>query len=159
MDSPVTEGGDTPSIVQSDTEAAQITPVTPSIFHLSMTDDTLIESGASVSVGTVAASLTGMSPPPDLAEEAMDAVTTWKVAVNVMKQVMDTVSPVVKEVCPIPFSLLFTELIATRQRARSVWTQLSNIPEVRVLALLDEMEHSPFFFLGSLADFGTPVTA
>jgi hypothetical protein len=27
------------------------------------------------------------------------------------------------------------------------WTQLSNIPEVRVLALLDEMAHSPVFFL------------
>jgi hypothetical protein len=27
------------------------------------------------------------------------------------------------------------------------WTELSNIPEVRVLALLDDMEHSPFFFL------------
>jgi hypothetical protein len=45
------------------------------------------------------------------------------------------------------FSLLFTELIAAPQRASSAWTQLSNIPEVHVLALLDDMEYSPFFFL------------
>jgi hypothetical protein len=68
-----------------------------------MTDDTLIESGASVSVGAVAASQTGISRPLDLAEEAVDTVTIWRSAVNVIKQVRDTVSPVVKEVCPIPF--------------------------------------------------------
>jgi hypothetical protein len=50
----------------------------------------------------VLGSQTGMSRHPDRAEEAMDAVTTWKRAVNVMKRVMDTVNPIVKEVCPIP---------------------------------------------------------
>jgi hypothetical protein len=43
------------------------------------------------------------------------------------------------------YSLLLIELIATSQRASLAWTQLSNIPEVRVLALLDDMERSPFF--------------
>jgi hypothetical protein len=105
MDNPVTEGGVTPSIiVQSDTEAAQITAVAAPISHLSGTDDALKESGTSVSVGTVATSHTGMSEsrPPDHAEETMDTMEKWRTAINVMKQVVDTVSPIVK-VCPTPF--------------------------------------------------------
>jgi hypothetical protein len=58
---------------------------------------------------------------------------------------------------PYLSSLLFTELIAAPQRARSACAQLSNIPEVRALALLDEIERSPFF--GLLAGLGTQVTA
>ena len=108
MDKPVTEEGGTPSIVQSDTEAAQIAAVTAPISHLSRMDDTFIESGTSVSVGIAAASQTVMSRPPNLAEEAMDTMKTWRSAVNVMKQVMDTVSPIAKEVCPIPFFLYYS---------------------------------------------------
>jgi hypothetical protein len=103
MDNPVAEGGITPPIVQSDAEPAQIATATAAISHLSRTDDTLIESGTSVLVGAVAANQTGMSHPPDSAEEAMDTMKAWRSAVHVMKQVMDTVSPTVKGVCPIPF--------------------------------------------------------
>jgi hypothetical protein len=77
VDKPVTEEGGTLSIVQSDTEAAQIAAVTAPISHLSRMDDTFIESGTSVSVGIAAACQTVMSPPPNLAEEAMDTMKTW----------------------------------------------------------------------------------
>jgi hypothetical protein len=100
LDNPVTEGVTRP-IVQSDTDGAQPTAVSAPISDFSRTGDLLVDSGTSV--GTVPDSQTGMSRHPDRAEEAMDAVTTWKSAVNVMKQVMDTVSPIVKEVCPKPF--------------------------------------------------------
>jgi hypothetical protein len=98
-DNLVTEEGVTRPIVQSDTETARPTTVIAPKF--SRTGDRLVDSGTPV--GTVPDSQTGMSCHLDPAEEAMDAVTTWKIAVNVMKQVMDTVSPIVKKVCPIPF--------------------------------------------------------
>ena len=101
LDNPITEGGVTGPIVQSDTEAAQPTAVTVPISDFSRTGDLLVHSGTPV--GTVPDNQTGMSRHPDRAEEAIDAVATWKSAVDVMKHVMDTVSPIVKEVCPIPF--------------------------------------------------------
>jgi hypothetical protein len=98
----LTEAGDTRPIVPSDTETAQPTgtAVTAPISDISRTGDLLVDSGAPV--GTVPDSQAGMSHHPDRAEGAMDAVTLWKSAVDVMKQVMDTVSPIVKEVCHIP---------------------------------------------------------
>jgi hypothetical protein len=38
----------------------------------------------------------------DCAEEAMDAVKTWKNAIDIIKRVMDTVNPIL-DVCPPPF--------------------------------------------------------
>ena len=101
LDNPVTEEGVTRPIVQSDTDAAQPTAVTAPISDFSRSGDLLVVSGTPVA--TVPDSQTGISHHPDRAVEAMDAMTTWKSAVNVMKQVMDTVSPIVKEVCPKPF--------------------------------------------------------
>jgi hypothetical protein len=103
LDNPVTEGGVTRPIVPSDTEAAQLTgtAVTAPISDISRTGDLLVDSGTPV--GAVPDSQTGMSRHPDRAEGALDAVTLWKSAVNIMKQVMDTVSPILKEVCPYLF--------------------------------------------------------
>ena len=58
------------------------------------------------------------------------------------------------------FSLLFTKLIVSPQRASSAWNLLSNIPEVCILAFCLVGRYgtlTPFF--GTLADFGIPVTA
>jgi hypothetical protein len=103
LDNLVTEGGVTRPIVQSGTKTAQptCTAVAAPISDFPRTGDLLFDSGTPV--GTVPDSQAGMSRHPDRAEEAMNAVTTWKSAVNVMKQVMDTVNPIVKGVCPIPF--------------------------------------------------------
>jgi hypothetical protein len=94
----VPEGGATRHIVKSDTETAQSTTVAAPRSDFSGTADL-----RGTPVGTVPDSQPGMSSHPDRAEEAMDAVTIWKNAVDVMKQVVDTVSPTVKPVCPIPF--------------------------------------------------------
>jgi hypothetical protein len=101
LGNPVTEGGVTRHIVQSDTESAQPTTVTAPRSDFSKTGYLLVDSGTPVEI--VPDSQPGMSRHPDRAEEAMDAVTTWKSAVDVMKQVVDTVSPILKAVCPIPF--------------------------------------------------------
>jgi hypothetical protein len=61
-------------------------------------DDITIQSGTLM--GPIADSWTKMSRTLDRAEEAMDTVKTWKNAVDIIKRVMDTVSPVL-EVCPI----------------------------------------------------------
>jgi hypothetical protein len=106
LDNPVPEGGVTRPIVQADAEAAQPTTVTAPISDSSRMGDLLVDSG--IPVGTVPNSQTGISHHPDRAEEAMDAVTTWESAVNVMKQVMDTVSPIAKEVCSIPVILYYS---------------------------------------------------
>jgi hypothetical protein len=100
---PVTEGGAPRHIVQSDAETAQPTTVAAPLSDFSKTGDLLVDSGSGTPVGTVPESQPGMSRHPDRVEEAMDAVTTWKSAVDVMKQVADTVSPILKSVCPIPF--------------------------------------------------------
>jgi hypothetical protein len=96
LNNPDPEGGVTHPIVQSDTEAAQPTEVTAPISDFPRTGDLLVDSGTPVA--TAPDSQTGMSRHPDRAEEAMDAVTIWESAVNIMKQVMDNVSPIVKEV-------------------------------------------------------------
>jgi hypothetical protein len=163
MDNPVAEGGGTRSIVQSDTEAAGIAAGTAPTSHLSRTaDDTLIERGTSVSGGTVAASQTGMSRPPDLAEEAIDTMKTWRSVVNVMKQVMDTVSPVVvKEVCPIPsFSTIHRANCCPSacQLSMEFALQYPRGMHPCLVPFCEDMEHS-LFFSGSLAGYCTPITA
>jgi hypothetical protein len=99
VDNPVTEGGVTQPIIQSSTETAQLMSVTAPT-HFSKTGGRPIESGTPV--GTVADSQAEISRPPDHAEEVMDTVETWKSAVNIIKRVLDTVSPNVK-VYPVPF--------------------------------------------------------
>jgi hypothetical protein len=99
---PVTEGGAPRHIVQFDAESAQPTTVAAPRSDFSKTGD-LVDSGSGTPVGTVPNSQPGMSRHPDRAEEAMDAVTIWESAVDVMKQVVDTVNPILKDVCPIHF--------------------------------------------------------
>jgi hypothetical protein len=100
VDDPVTEGGVTHPIFQSNTETAQLMAVAaPTRF--SGAGDRPIESGTPV--GTVADSQAEMSCPPDHAKEVMDTVETWKRAIDIIKRVLDTVSPNVKEVYPAPF--------------------------------------------------------
>jgi hypothetical protein len=162
MDDRVAEGGATSSIVQSDTEAAQITAVPAPISHLSKTDDTLIESGTSVSAGTVAACQpeTGISRPPDLAEEAIDTIKTWRSVVNIMKQVMDTVSPCVKEVCLIPFfSTIHRANCCPSACQLSMESALQYPRGVLPFPVLRWRMWKTHSFFGSLADFNTPVTA
>jgi hypothetical protein len=97
---PAQEGAASP-ILQSNSEAIQPTEVTAPL-SLSQTSDLPIES--STPVGPVADTRTEMSHTLDSAEEAMDAVKTWQSAVNVIKQVMDHVGPIVT-VCLISFFL------------------------------------------------------
>ena len=81
------------SAVQSNNESKQPTTVTP----LSQTGDIPIE--GDTPVGRVEDSQTKLSSALDSAEEAMDTMKTWKVAVgviDVVKQVMDHVGPIVK---------------------------------------------------------------
>jgi hypothetical protein len=66
--------------------------------RLSRADDLPIRSGTFV--GPVTDSQMKMSHTLDRAEEAMDMVKTWKNTVDIIKRVMDTVSPIL-EVCPI----------------------------------------------------------
>jgi hypothetical protein len=74
------------------------------------------------------------------AEEAIDkinAVTTWKSAVAVIKRVMDTVTPIAA-VWPVSFLSINPELIAVLQLnpyASLAWSLLSKIPEVHLLVL------------------------
>jgi hypothetical protein len=56
-------------------------------------------------VGTVADSQAEMLRPPDHAEEVMDTVETLKSATSIIKRALDTISPIVKEIYPVPFFL------------------------------------------------------
>jgi hypothetical protein len=71
----------------------QLTTVTAPLSPSSRAD---LPGGGSTPVGPVADSHTEMSRTLDSAEEAVDAMKTWKSAVDVVKQVMDHVGPIVK---------------------------------------------------------------
>jgi hypothetical protein len=86
----VAEGGPT---VQVNTETMASTAVTA---PLSRIDDLPIESGTPA--GAVADSQTEMLRALDRTEEALDMVKTWSSAVDIIKRVMDAVSPIA-EVC------------------------------------------------------------
>jgi hypothetical protein len=90
---PVAEGSAVRLIVPANAEAMQLTSVTALVSPLSQKGDLPIESG------------TRMRPVADRplsetdttlrrAEEAINAIDTWKSAVNVIKWVMDTISPI-----------------------------------------------------------------
>jgi hypothetical protein len=94
----VDQEGAAPPIVQSNSEAMQPTEVT-SPLSLSLTGGLPIE--GSIFVGPATDTRAEMSHTLDIAEEAMDAVKTWRSAVYVIKQVMDHVGPMVT-VCLTP---------------------------------------------------------
>jgi hypothetical protein len=78
------------------------------------------------------------------AEEALNAMETWSSAVDVIKLVMDAVSPIAA-VCPVSFCLSLSELTPILQLqpyANLAWSLLSKIPEVCLLAFSGYIEHS-----------------
>ena len=92
-DDPVAQEGATPPVVQSNSESMQPMGVTAPL-SLPQTGDLPIE--GSTPVGPTTDTRTEMSHTLDSAEGAMETVKTWKNAVNVIKQVMDHVGPIVK---------------------------------------------------------------
>jgi hypothetical protein len=109
MDSPLTEGGVTRPIVNP-TLIAHPMAVTAPITDFSRTGDLFVDNGTPVE--TVPDSQTGLSRHPDRAKEAMCTMKAWISAVHVMKHVMDTVSPIVKEVQFHTCFLYYSELTA-----------------------------------------------
>jgi hypothetical protein len=86
------------------------------------------------------------------ADEAVNAMETWSIAVDVIKRVMDAVSPIAA-VCPTSFYLSFTELTPSLQLqpyASLAWSLLSTIPQVRLVALSENTDDSIFFVAGRL---------
>jgi hypothetical protein len=88
----------------------------------------------------------------DRAEEAMkgiDAMTAWKGAIGVIKQVLDAIGPIA-DVCltSILRTLCFAELAFALQllpHAHLAWKLLSKIPEVCLHALMEDRERSMSF--------------
>jgi hypothetical protein len=155
---PVIEENAAPPTVPVNGEIIQPALVTAPLLPLSGTRDLPIES--STSVGPASDSQTEM---PRIAlrraEEAVNTMESWGMAVGVVKQVMDAVSPVAS-VCPKLFCLFLAELISVLQLhpyASLAWSLLSKIPEVRHLALSEHAGRS--FFFVSFLDFATAVSA
>jgi hypothetical protein len=104
VDDPLTEGGAASGIVQSNNETTLPKTDTAPLFPSSGsgTGGVPIGTGTPASVRPVAESQAEMSHTLYSAEEAMDAIKTWKSAVGVVKQVMVHVGPFVK-VCITSF--------------------------------------------------------
>jgi hypothetical protein len=78
------------------------------------------------------------------AVDNIDTIKTWKSAVNVIKWVMDTVSPIAA-VSPVSFLLIRPDLTSAVQLnpyAKLAWSMLSKIPEVRLLVLSRDVTRS-----------------
>jgi hypothetical protein len=155
---PVIEGNAAPPTIQVKGETTQLAVVTPPLPPLSHTRDLPNESSISVRPASDSqAEIPGIAI--RRAEEAIDTMETWGIAVGVVKQVMDAVGPIAS-VCPKQFCF-FAELTSVLQLhpyASLAWSLLSKIPEVRHLALSEHAGHS-FFFFSSLPDFVTAVSA
>jgi hypothetical protein len=90
---PVAEGSAVRLIVPVNAEAMQLTSVTTLVSPLYQKGDLPIASGSRMR--PVADSpLRETNTTLRHAEEAMNAIDTWKTAVNVMKWVMDTITPI-----------------------------------------------------------------
>ena len=100
LDDHAAEGGAACLIVQSSSEIIQSTQVNAPLSPSFRTGDLPI--GGGTPVGPVMGGQKDMSRMLDSVEDAMDTVKSWKRAVDVIKQVMDHVGPVVK-VCVTPF--------------------------------------------------------
>jgi hypothetical protein len=156
LEGPVVEGNAVSPTIQVNGESMQPTVVTPSLLPLTGTSDLPIESGTSVSDSQTEMPRIALRR----AEEAVNTMETWAVAVGVVKQVMDAVSPIAS-VCSNLFFLFFAELTSVPQLhpyASLAWSLLSKIPEVRHLALSDDAGHS-FFVFSSFPDVTTAGSA
>jgi hypothetical protein len=83
------------------------------------------------------------------AEDAINTMETWNSAVDVIKRVMDAVSPIAA-VCPYIMYLVIRKLNLAPQLqpyASLAWSLLSKIPEVRLVALSGDTEGSPYSHL------------
>jgi hypothetical protein len=101
-DGPVTEGAARPTVQANSTlQPTALTVPSPLSHTGDLPDESVTPSRAEMD------SQREMSRTLDHAEEAMDTVKSWKNTVNIIKRVMDTVSPIL-EVCPLFFpSILF----------------------------------------------------
>jgi hypothetical protein len=68
------------------------------------------------------------------AVDNIDTMKTWKSAVNVVKWVMEAVSPIA-EVCPVSFlsNRPLTSAVQLNPCAKLAWSTLSKIPDVSFL--------------------------
>jgi hypothetical protein len=102
-DNRAVEGGTGHPTFQVNDETAQPTTVIAPFPPFSRMGDAAIESG--ISVGLEA---DGQAEIPRIvlrrAEETLNAMETWSIAVDVVKRVMDAVSPIAA-VCPISFRI------------------------------------------------------
>jgi hypothetical protein len=99
LDNPVAEGGAARSTVQAYSETTQSRAVTVTLSPLSQSGDLPVGGGTPVQPvvdNQPEASRSALHR----AEEATDTMETWNSAVDIIKRVMDTVSPIA-EVCPI----------------------------------------------------------
>ena len=130
----------TPSPTIMESPAAAATSVPP----LSRTGDPPIESDTPVQPTAESQTETSRTA-LGRAEEAINDINTmktWQKAVTNIKWVMDTVTPIAA-VCPISFCLSVAELTSTLQLnpyAKLAWSLLSKIPEVHLIAFLDDVE-------------------
>jgi hypothetical protein len=155
---PVVEGNSAPPTVQVNGETTQLAVVTAPLLPLSGTSELPIES--STSVRPASDSQTEM---PRIAlrraEEAVNTMESWGIAVGVVKQVMDAVGPIAS-VCPkrLCFFAELTLVLQLHPYASLAWSLLSKIPEVRHLTL---SEHAGrlLFFVFSFLDFATAGSA
>ena len=133
--SPVTEGGATRPDLQSSREVTQVTANYHPLSSPIKSDSPGRLAIAEMSRDTLRR-----------AEETVDTMKTWKTAVNVIKRVMDTVSPIAA-VCPASFLSVRPELTcrcSVEPLCKSIWSMLSKIPEVCWLVFSEDTEYSLF---------------
>jgi hypothetical protein len=154
---PVVEGNAAAPTVQDNGESIQPAVVTPPLLPLSGISDLPIESGTSVRPAS-----DSQTEIPGIAlrraEEAVNTMESWGIAVGIVKQVMDAVGPIAS-VCPKLFFFFagLTFVLQLHPYASLAWSLLSKIPEVRHLALSEHAGHSLFFV--SFLDFATAGSA
>jgi hypothetical protein len=90
---PVAEGSAVRLIVRANAEAMELTSVTALVSPLCQKGDLPIASG-SLMRPVADSPMRETDTTLRRAEEAMNAIDTWKSAVNVMKWVMDTITPI-----------------------------------------------------------------
>jgi hypothetical protein len=111
-----------------------------------------LPTGGNTPVGPVPDGQVEMSRTLDRAEEAMkamDSMMAWKGAMNVIKQVLDTIGPVAGVCLTSTLRIICSAkqgfALQLLPHAQLAWTLLSKIPEVRPHALSEDMERSMVF--------------
>jgi hypothetical protein len=95
--------------------------------------DPPIESGTPA--GAVVDSQMEMSRTLERTEEALDAVKIWGSAVDIIKRVMDAVSPIaeVRQLSGLPIFPDLTSALQLNPYAKVAWSVLSVVPQVHLL--------------------------